>query len=173
MSSIAWWPTLFVLAVSAGIDLATRRVPNWLTIPFLVAGLALAFFGRGAVSLLDSVTGIIVALVVCGVLCFMGGMGLGDLKLCVGVGAWIGPSQLTVALVVTGIVGGCLAVLWMVKNKRLGTSLDGAGDLIFGFIHCGVRRHPTLHLNNESAAAIPYAPAIAIGTLFSFFSLAG
>src|SRR5260370_2134997 len=40
MHSIAWWPSLAVLLVASGIDLCTRRVLNWLTVPFLISGLA-------------------------------------------------------------------------------------------------------------------------------------
>ena len=37
MHSIAWWPSVIVLAVATVTDLRTRRIPNWLVLPFLVA----------------------------------------------------------------------------------------------------------------------------------------
>src|ERR1700735_4575122 len=40
MHSIAWWPTLAVLAVATYTDLRSRRIPNWLVLPFMVAGIA-------------------------------------------------------------------------------------------------------------------------------------
>ena len=39
MHSFAWWPTLIVLAVATFTDLRSRRIPNWLVVPFLVAGI--------------------------------------------------------------------------------------------------------------------------------------
>ena len=39
MHSIAWWPTLIVLAIATFTDLRSRRIPNWLVLPFLVAGI--------------------------------------------------------------------------------------------------------------------------------------
>ncbi len=39
MHSIAWWPTLFVLMVATFTDLRSRRIPNWLVLPFLLAGI--------------------------------------------------------------------------------------------------------------------------------------
>src|ERR1035438_6806297 len=39
MRSFAWWPTLIVLAVAMFTDLRTRRIPNWLVFPFLLAGI--------------------------------------------------------------------------------------------------------------------------------------
>ena len=96
---------------------------------------------------------------------------MGDVKLCAAIGAWIGPQQLCLALVVTGIVGGLMAVMWAVSGGFLKQSLTGAGDLIFGIGKRGLRPHPTLALTNPAARKMPYAPAIAIGTIFSFFAL--
>ena len=39
MHSFAWWPTLIVLAVATFTDLRSRRIPNWLVLPFMMAGL--------------------------------------------------------------------------------------------------------------------------------------
>ncbi len=68
-----------------------------------------------------------------GFLCFLGGMGMGDLKLCLAVGAWIGPSQLVMALVVMGVAGGVMALLWAMLGGFLRESLDAAGDLVVGW----------------------------------------
>ncbi len=38
MHSIAWWPTLIVLAVATFTDLRSRRIPNWLVLPFMAGG---------------------------------------------------------------------------------------------------------------------------------------
>ncbi len=37
MNSFAWWPTLIVLAVATFTDLRSRRIPNWLVLPFMVS----------------------------------------------------------------------------------------------------------------------------------------
>jgi prepilin peptidase CpaA len=46
----------------------------------------------------------------------------------------------------------------------------GAGQLIVNFGKRGLRPHPQLVLNNPKARKMPYAPAIAAGTIFSFFA---
>ena len=43
LHSIAWWPTVIVLAVATFTDLRSRRIPNWLVLPFMVAGVAVSF----------------------------------------------------------------------------------------------------------------------------------
>ena len=96
---------------------------------------------------------------------------MGDVKLCAAIGAWIGPQQLGTALVVMGITGGVMAVLWAACGGYLKESLSGAGDLILGFRKRGLRPHATLVLANPAARKMPYAPAIAIGTIFSFLAV--
>jgi len=74
------------------------------------------------------------------------------------------------ALVVTGLAGGALALIWAACHGSLSASLDGSSDLVSGFWTRGIRPHPRLVLDNPSARTMPYAPAIAIGTIFSFFT---
>ena len=50
----------------------------------------------------------------------LGGMGMGDVKLCAAIGAWVGPSQLMIALVITGLAGGVMAVCWAASRGFLG-----------------------------------------------------
>lgn len=170
MHSIAWWPTLVVLAIATFTDVRTCRIPNWLVLPFLVAGVAVSGWTHGWHGVGQSLLGIGLGTIVLGFFCWMGGMGMGDLKLCAAVGAWIGPAQLLVALVLTGIAGGIMALCWAIGGGFVGELLDGTGELIFGLRKRGFRPHPELVLNNPLTRKMPYAPAIAIGTLISFFS---
>jgi len=146
MNSIAWWANVVVLVVASGIDLRTRRIPNWLSVPFLLCGLIVPAIAGGWARLGTSFAGFGLALLLFGLPCFLRGMGMGDLKLAAGVGAWIGPGQFWLAFIMTAIVGGIVAVAYAVRHRSRGRSLD------------------------QAPQSIPYAPAIAIGTLFSFFA---
>lgn len=170
MHSIAWWPTVIVLAIATFTDVRSCRIPNWLVLPFLVGGVAVSGWAHGWHGVEQSLLGIVLGTAVLGVFCWMGGMGMGDLKLCAAVGAWIGPAQLLFALVVTGIVGGIMAIAWAIVGGFFGELLRGTGDLLFGLRKRGLRPHPELVLSNPLTRKMPYAPAIAIGTLISFFS---
>jgi prepilin peptidase CpaA len=169
MHSIAWWPTLIVLAVAAFTDLRSHRIPNWLVLPFLVTGIVVSFTPHG-IGIRQSALGVLLAVSVLGIFWWLGGMGMGDMKLCAAIGAWIGPSQLTTALVMMGIAGGLMAICWAVAGGFLKDSLAGASDLVFGLAKRGLRPHPELVLDNPRTRKIPYAPAIAIGTTLSFFA---
>lgn len=170
MHSIAWWPTVIVLAVATFTDLRSRRIPNWLVLPFLVAGIGVSGWLHGWHGIGQSLAGLGLGALLFGVLAWMGGMGMGDVKLCAAIGAWIGPHQLLLALVLTGIVGGVMALGWAVAGGFLGELFKGTGDLIFGWRKRGMRANPELTLSNPRARKMPYAPAIAIGTLISFFA---
>jgi prepilin peptidase CpaA len=170
MHSVAWWPTLIVLAVATFTDLRSRRIPNWLVLPFLLAGFAVSGWLHGWHGILQSLEGLVVGSLFFGILCFMGGMGMGDVKLCAAIGVWIGPSQMLIALVMTGITGGVIALCWAAAGGFIGQMFASTGDLIFGLKARGFHPHPELVLSNPHSRKMPYAPAIAIGTLVSFFS---
>lgn len=169
MHSIAWWPTVMVLAVATFTDLRSRRIPNWLVLPFMAAGIAVSIWLQGWSGLGQSLGGLGLGLLLFGFLAWMGGMGMGDVKLCAAVGAWIGPRQLLFALVVTGLVGGVMAIGWAVAGGFLGELFTGTGNLVLGWGKRGLRGDPPMTLSNPKARKMPYAPAIAIGTLVSFF----
>jgi len=170
MHSIAWWPTLIVLAVAIFTDLRNHRIPNWLVLPFLVAGIAVSGWLHGWHGIGQSFAGLGLAILIYGFLFWMGGMGAGDVKLCAAIGAWIGPDQLFVALIITGMAGGIMVLCWAAFGGFLKDLFSGAGDMLFGWKERGMLRDPELALSNPLKRKMPYAPAIAIGTLISFFA---
>lgn len=170
MHSYAWWPTLIVLVLACITDLRSRRIPNWLVLPFLIAGFVVSGWLHGREGFTRSLAGAGVAILLCSVLYWLGGLGAGDLKLCAAIGAWIGPHQLFIAQVVTGIVGGVWVLIWAISAGFVCDLFRSTGDLAFGWVKRGALRDPDMTLDNPLRRKMPYAPAIAIGTLLSFFA---
>lgn len=168
VSSTALWPTVLVVLIAAAIDLRTQRIPNWLSMPFLMGGLVAAGSGRGWSGLGVSLIGVIAAAAAVGVFCYLGAMGMGDLKLFAGIGAWLGPSQLFTALLYTGVAGGVIAVCWALTGGFLVQTMRSTASLIASLTRDGLRPHETIILSNPLSRRMPYAPAIAIGTICSF-----
>ena len=170
MNSVAWWPTVIVLAIATFTDLHSRRIPNWLVLPFMIAGICVSGWLHGWDGIRHSLSGLALGAALFGLLYWLGGMGMGDLKLCAAIGAWVGPQQLILALVLTSMAGGLMALCWAAAGGFLGELFQGTGDLLFGFGKRGLRPDPRHTLSNPSARKMPYAPAIAIGTIVSFFA---
>jgi prepilin peptidase CpaA len=156
MHSFAWWPTLIVLGVATFTDLRSRRIPNWLVLPFLLAGIVVSGWLQGWHGIVQSLAGAGLATLIYGILFLKFGMGAGDVKLCAAIGAWIGPIQLLYALLFTALAGGLMVLVWAACRGLL--------------LLIGRRKREQVTLNGLMEAKMPYAPAIAIGTLFSFFA---
>ncbi|MDR3725627.1 MAG: prepilin peptidase [Terracidiphilus sp.] len=171
MNSFAWWPILVLLLLASFMDIWRKRIPNWLVLPFLVAGFVVSGWLHGRAGIGESLAGAALAILLCGAFYWLGGLGAGDMKLCAAIGAWIGPHQLFVAQVATGIVGGIWVLVWALYAGFLNDLLKRSGDLAFGWIRRGKLRDPEMTLDNPLLRRMPYAPAIAIGTLLSFFAV--
>jgi prepilin peptidase CpaA len=169
-SPVAWWPVLALVAVATFTDLRSRRIPNWLVLPFLIAGLAVSIWLRGWTGAAQSLAGMALGGLLFGILAVMGGMGGGDVKLCAAIGAWIWWHQMIIALVFTGIVGGIMALCWAAAGGFLGQLFSSAGNLVFDFGKRGLKPDQEQNLDNPLAHKMPYGPAIAIGTLLSFLA---
>ena len=168
MHSFAWWPTLIVLAVATFTDLRNRRIPNWLVVPFMGLGIVVSAWLHGWHGLGQSFGGLGLGILLYGFLFWMGGMGAGDVKLAAAIGAWIGPNQLFFALIVTAMAGGLMVFVWALFGGFLKEMFTGAGNLAFGWKDREMREE--MVLTNPLKRKMPYAPAIAIGTLISFFA---
>jgi prepilin peptidase CpaA len=154
--SFAWWPTVIVLAVATFTDLRSRRIPNWLVLPFLPLGIAVSAWFHGWHGVLQSLEGAGLGVLIYGILYLKFGMGAGDVKLCAAIGAWIGPSQFLLAAVFNTLAGGLGILVWMLF-KWIQTKLSQ-------------QKREEITLNGLMQTKMPYAPAIAIGTLVSFFA---
>jgi prepilin peptidase CpaA len=170
MQSITLWPIILALGIACFTDIRSRRIPNALVLPFAVSGLVINGMLQGLTGLGRGLEGLGLAAVVCGVFCYLRGMGMGDLKLCAAIGAWIGPQQMAFALVMTFIAGALIGIVWALCTGTLSKSLDSTGNLLSGFAKNGIKPHDTIVLDNPETLKIPYAPAIAFGTLFSFLA---
>lgn len=163
VNPVATWPTIALVIGAAVTDLRSRRIPNVLVLPFLLLGIGSSAIAHGWSGIGQSLLGVLLAAAALGVFCLLGGMGMGDLKLCAAVGAWIGPSQLLVALVMTSLIGGVMAVGWALIGGFLAGALRGTANLVLG-------KRKGLTLASPGARKMPYAPAIALGTILSFLS---
>jgi len=170
MHVAAFWPTVVTVLLASFTDVRSRRIPNWLVGLSFVTALVTAAVTQGGAGLGRSLEGALLGGGILGLLYLLGGMGMGDVKLCMALGAWIGPGQLVMALVMMGLAGGVIALGWAIAGGFLRESLEGAGNLVFGWARRGQGLHQSVTLDTPGARSIPYAPAIAVGAIFSFWA---
>jgi prepilin peptidase CpaA len=137
----AGW-AVFIGLVAAIEDLRRRQIPNWIPVAAIAGGLAIAIRDRGWTGAGLSVLGLIAGFAVFFLFYALGAMGGGDVKLMAGFGAVLGWSRIWEASLWTAAAGGLIALVAI-----------GASALRRG------RQAPA-----NRAQAIPYAPAIAIGS---------
>lgn len=163
--------TLAAVVTAAATDLRSRRIPNWLVVSYLAAGVGLNCADKSVNGLWFSLAGLCVAALAVAPFYWMGGLGMGDCKLLAAIGACLGPYQMVFVLFGTAIAGGGIAVLYALRRGALRSSLGGLAALTGWIARHGARTHPEIHLKNSERLAIPYATAIAAGALFSFLQV--
>jgi prepilin peptidase CpaA len=114
--------SVFAVALALGLaamveDLRRRTLPNWLTVTGLAAGLGLAA-PHGWHGLWLAVAGAAIGFGVLLPLCWMRGMGAGDVKLMAAFGALLGPSAVLPAVLVAAIFGAVLAAVVLLARPR-------------------------------------------------------
>jgi prepilin peptidase CpaA len=96
--------------VAGATDVWRFRVPNLLTLPLLLSGL-LYHALDGPEALGQSCLGALLGFAILITFYVLGGMGAGDVKLLMGIGAWLGVSQTLVVFVAGGLVTGIYALV--------------------------------------------------------------
>lgn len=150
------------------LDWRTRRIPNWLTVPALLAGLAintLLFGWTGTKSGLEG-AGLGLGLLLPFVLAR--GLGAGDWKLMGALGALLGPQKFVAVLLGTVFIAGIMAVVEMVRRRRVKQTLANTVVLIHAFATFGLRpKKENITLDNPGLMAQPFGVAAALAmTIF-------
>jgi len=168
-----YWTVAIFAVVAAWIDGVELRVPNKLTLPFIVAGwvFSMVYFqldgstwyvGLGW-SLLGTAVGCLTLLPFYAI----GGMGGGDVKMMMGIGAWVGTTIVFNSFCVGAIVGGVMAVVMAVQAGQWSKHYNQFFSIFHEIMDVrdpeklaviAKERKPTMRL-------LPYGIPMAIGTL--------
>jgi prepilin peptidase CpaA len=162
--------TIFLAVIHS--DLQCRRIPNHL----ILKGLALAWgiHGHAAWQSLPALSGhtwwapaggMLVGAAALMPLYLARACGAGDLKLMAMVGAFVGPTTVLHAALYTLLAGGVLSLVWMLVQGVAVQTLQNVHVIVTDLIF-RVRTGRSARLNplTTTAARLPYAVAIAVGT---------
>ena len=160
-----------VIAGAAGlIDWRSRRIPNWLTVPALLAGVLANLLASGIPGGLRSLEGAGAVMIVLLPVVFMRGLGSGDWKLMGALGAWLGPTRILLVLLVTIFVSGLLALVQVIRRKKFLETLRNMWEVLRGVFVFGLQPHPQINLDNPAALSLPFGVAAALATVGCFFA---
>lgn len=155
-------PLLLGFAAACAVwDLRERRIPNWLTVGGAVAGFGWHVWRAGVEGLAFAGMGFGLAFGVYAVLFLLRGRGAGDLKMMAAMGAMIGWSNWLLLFVLSGVIGGVVALIVIVLRGRVRETL---GNL---------RRLPEQKLGKAGSLALPHAPVVAVAAVFAAIAMRG
>lgn len=164
---IAVWSVLgLMMAVALYTDLRFGRIYNWLTIPCMLLGISLNTASHGVQGFLYSMAGAALVLAAFLFISPLVGMGGGDIKLMMAVGALLGMHMLIWAALYSAIIGGVLAVIVMLKHRVLAsTTRNMAGNYMMKIAF----RAPVDVTAGSRGIKFRYSPAIALGTALALW----
>jgi prepilin peptidase CpaA len=168
-----WGAVLGASLAAAVCDLRSRRIPNKLTLPLVLAGTVVAAWHDGVAGLGSSLGGCALLALPYILLFAFGGGGAGDAKMMGGIGAWLGLRAGGIVLVAVALVGGAIGLVGMMTDRQHPSRLrDWLASLyLFATTWAGGRASWTLlaagpaepRPADSRRGTIPYGPAIFIG----------
>lgn len=127
---------LFAMLVIAAIgDLRERRIRNWLTLTLMLTGLAQSFMPTHTTTPLYSLLGLLSGFGITFILFFMNAIGGGDVKLLMGVGAWLGPAGVLVVFLLEAVIGMVIVLAQAIWQGRLQTLFRNSTLVLINLAH--------------------------------------
>lgn len=165
-----------LLAVAVWRDIQSHRIPNRLVLSGLLLGLTcnglLPLLAQapiaqvGTLGWTDSLLGALAGLAVLLPMYLLRALGAGDVKLLAMVGAFIGPQAVLGAALGTLVAGGVLALAAALRWRVVGLMLGNVKTMVqSGVVQLGAGEAPRMVQPGASAGQLPYAIAIAAGTV--------
>jgi len=161
---IAIWGVALLVALWAGwLDWRFRRIPNWLTVSGFALGLAVNAGLSGWDGIKGGLEGAGIGLGVLLIPVMMRGIGAGDLKLMGALGAILGPWKLVEVLFVSILVAGLMAIVEILRKRRVKETLSNLGVLVRAFATFGLgAREVVVTLDNPASLRLPFGVATAL-----------
>jgi prepilin peptidase CpaA len=152
------------LAAAAVIDLKMGRIPNFITLPAIVAGLVIQSALGGTAGLWQGLGGLAAGAIPMIVCWKIGGIGGGDVKLMAAIGAltnW----QFAVATLVWGLaIAALMAIGVMIRRRIIRRTLRRVGLSLMTAVVPGVKKQWP---DDTDSPKLPFALAICLGACAS------
>jgi prepilin peptidase CpaA len=162
-----------VIAVSAvafvglciALDVRTRRIPNVVTVPAIVLGLAVNGLYMGPHGVATSLAGLVLPVALLLFPFALGGIGGGDVKMMAAVGALLGPRLAVWGLVLGMILGGGIMLAHLGRIGRLREKLRATASMVSAAVATGSVAPLRPTGDPQEIVALPYSVPLGLGTL--------
>jgi len=163
LPALGWAAAFLALAIYQ--DVTRLRIPNWLTLPALLAPVAAAGITAGAEALGASLLGAFTALGLLFIPFTLGWLGAGDVKAVIVLGALWGAATIAGALWWMVVAGGVLAIV-------VTTIQGGLGELLLRWFNsarhsllCGQLIYHGAPAGSSARSGLPFAVAMGFGAV--------
>jgi len=168
MAPLQWGVVLVAAGTGAILDGVWRRIPNGLTAPVLVGGLAWAAWVGGWAGLADSAAACALLAAPYVLLFLWGGGGAGDAKLMGALGAWLGLVSGMVVLASVAAAGVVIGAGWALAQGRFRTVAARVGQVVWQWALWAMtfgrfKPDPAPAASAAGATKMPYGIAILVG----------
>jgi prepilin peptidase CpaA len=172
LNQVAIWGLALLVAIWAGwLDWRFRRIPNWLTVSGFFLGLAINAALLGWVGIKGGLEGAGIALAVLIVPVILRGIGAGDLKLMIALGACLGPLKFLNVLLASIFIAGFMAIIEIVRRHRIKQTFSNLWVLIRAFVTFGMgARESLVTLDDPGSLRLPFGVAIALAMVLVVFA---
>src|ERR1035437_3389312 len=168
---LQWGIAICSSLVAAYTDIRSRRIPNWLTGPLLLGGLAWSGYWAGLIGLADAGAACLALMVPFVLLFLLAGGGAGDAKLMGALGAWLGLVNGLALLAAVIFAGLAVALTVSLASGNLVKTLRNVWDIMIVFLvrvlSLGRLNAPVELPVSKDMKRIPYGVAIFIGTILA------
>jgi prepilin peptidase CpaA len=166
LRDLVWGLAICLTLCAAVVDWRTRRIPNWLTVPALLVGIATHTVISGWAGAKMSLEGAGLAFGLLLPFVLLRALGAGDWKLMGAVGAFLGPVLLLFVLLGSIFVAGLMAMVQAIKARRVRQTLVNMAVLLQGFVAFGLQPHPEISIDNPKSLKLPFGVAVVAATIF-------
>jgi prepilin peptidase CpaA len=154
-----------LLAATAGFtDLRWRRIPNWLTVPGCLLGIAAHSMEAGWRGTKESLLGAALGLLVLLPFVLVRSLGAGDWKLVGAIGAFLGPQPLMAVLFIAILVAGIMAGILVLAKGRVRQTLRNIGRMLASLASLHLPGQE-VSLDNPQSLKIPFGFAASIAVI--------
>ena len=154
-------------AVAAGFDMRYRRIPNWLVLAGIIAGFGINVLLSGWSGLGHAAAGLGLGFGLYFPLYLLRARGAGDVKLLAAVGTITGPGNCFWIFLLTAVLGGVIAVLFLALKGRVQKTFFNMAWILRDLMNLKApyQSSAELDVNSSKGMRLPHGALIAVGAI--------